>query len=41
MVGLAVVIAFMEATGKRGLVVNPGGVRDGVLMHLIQNNHQW
>jgi exopolyphosphatase/guanosine-5'-triphosphate,3'-diphosphate pyrophosphatase len=39
--GLAVVIAFMEATDKRVLTVNPGGVRDGVLIHLIRNNFQW
>jgi exopolyphosphatase/guanosine-5'-triphosphate,3'-diphosphate pyrophosphatase len=39
--GLAVVIAFMEATGKRVLTVNPGGVRDGALIHLIQNNYRW
>jgi exopolyphosphatase/guanosine-5'-triphosphate,3'-diphosphate pyrophosphatase len=39
--GLAVVIAFMDAAGKRVVTVNPGGVRDGVLIHLIQNNYQW
>ncbi|MGD8412616.1 MAG: hypothetical protein PVF33_00200 [Candidatus Latescibacterota bacterium] len=39
--GLAVVIAFMEATGKRVLTVNPGGVRDGVLIHVIENNYRW
>jgi exopolyphosphatase/guanosine-5'-triphosphate,3'-diphosphate pyrophosphatase len=39
--GLAVVIAFMEAAGKRVLTVNPGGVRDGVLIHLSRNNFQW
>jgi len=39
--GLAVVIAFMEATDKRVVTVNPGGVRDGVLIHLTENNFQW
>jgi exopolyphosphatase/guanosine-5'-triphosphate,3'-diphosphate pyrophosphatase len=39
--GLAVVIAFMESTDKRVVTVNPGGVRDGVLIHLTQNNYQW
>jgi exopolyphosphatase/pppGpp-phosphohydrolase len=39
--GLAVVIAFMEATGKRVLTINPGGVRDGVLIHLSRNNFRW
>ena len=39
--GLAVVIAFMEAAGKRVVIVNPGGVRDGVLIHLSQNNYRW
>ena len=39
--GLAVVIAFMEGTDKRVLTVNPGGVRDGVLIHVTQNNFRW
>jgi exopolyphosphatase/guanosine-5'-triphosphate,3'-diphosphate pyrophosphatase len=39
--GLAVLLAFMEAAGKRVVTVNPGGVRDGVLIHLIRNNYQW
>jgi exopolyphosphatase/guanosine-5'-triphosphate,3'-diphosphate pyrophosphatase len=39
--GLAVVIAFMESAGKRVLTVNPGGVRDGVLIHLSRNSFQW
>jgi exopolyphosphatase/guanosine-5'-triphosphate,3'-diphosphate pyrophosphatase len=39
--GLAVVTAFMEATRKRVITINPGGVRDGVLIHLIRNNLRW
>jgi exopolyphosphatase/guanosine-5'-triphosphate,3'-diphosphate pyrophosphatase len=39
--GLAVVIAFMEAASKRVVIINPGGVRDGVLIHLIQNSFRW
>ena len=39
--GLAIVISFMEAAGKRVLTINPGGVRDGVLIHLSRNNFQW
>lgn len=39
--GLAVVIAFAEAARKRVVTVNPGGVRDGVLIHLARNNLQW
>lgn len=39
--GLAVAIGFMEATGKRVLMINPGGVRDGALVHLSQNSHRW
>ena len=39
--GLAVVIAFMEAADKRVAMVNPGGVRDGALIHLSQNNYRW
>ncbi len=39
--GLAVVLAFMEASGKRVLTINPAGVRLGVLLHLSRNNYQW
>jgi exopolyphosphatase/guanosine-5'-triphosphate,3'-diphosphate pyrophosphatase len=39
--GLAVVITIMEATGKKVVKFNPRGVRDGVLIHLVQNNFQW
>lgn len=39
--GLAVVIAFMEATGKKVVKLNPRGVRDGVLIHLARNNFRW
>jgi exopolyphosphatase/guanosine-5'-triphosphate,3'-diphosphate pyrophosphatase len=39
--GLAVALAFMEATGKRVVKINPGGVRVGALIHLVRNNFQW
>ena len=39
--GLAVVLAFMEAAGKRVVTLNPGGVRDGVLIHFVRNNYRW
>ncbi|MEE9269535.1 MAG: hypothetical protein V3V49_04670 [Candidatus Krumholzibacteria bacterium] len=39
--GLAIASAFLRGTGKRVLRVNPGGVREGVLLHLIENNLQW
>jgi len=39
--GLAIVLAFMESTGKRVLTVNPGGVREGVLVHVAQNDLRW
>jgi exopolyphosphatase/guanosine-5'-triphosphate,3'-diphosphate pyrophosphatase len=39
--GLAVLLAFLEATGKRVLTVNPDGVRLGVLLHLFRNNYLW
>ena len=39
--GLAVVLAFMEAAGKKVLTVNPYGVRLGVMLHLARNNYQW
>jgi exopolyphosphatase/guanosine-5'-triphosphate,3'-diphosphate pyrophosphatase len=39
--GIAVVRALMRATGKRTLRVNPGGVREGALIHLLQNSLEW
>jgi len=39
--GLALVLAFMKAAGKRVLTLNPGGVRDGVLIHFVRNNYRW
>jgi exopolyphosphatase/guanosine-5'-triphosphate,3'-diphosphate pyrophosphatase len=39
--GLAVLLAFLEAAGKRVLTVNPDGVRLGVLLHLSRNNFLW
>jgi len=39
--GIAVVRAVMRAAGKRTLRVNEGGVREGALIHLLQNNLEW
>jgi exopolyphosphatase/guanosine-5'-triphosphate,3'-diphosphate pyrophosphatase len=39
--GIAVVLAIMNATGKRTLRVNDGGVREGALIHLWKNNLEW
>jgi exopolyphosphatase/guanosine-5'-triphosphate,3'-diphosphate pyrophosphatase len=39
--GLAIVLYFMRITGKRKLIANEGGVREGVLQAIIQNNYQW
>jgi len=39
--GIAVVLAIMEASGKRILRVNDGGVREGALIHLLGNNLEW
>jgi exopolyphosphatase/guanosine-5'-triphosphate,3'-diphosphate pyrophosphatase len=39
--GLAVVVSVMRHTGKRVLLANPGGVREGALIHLIQNGLRW
>lgn len=39
--GLAVVTAFVETANKRILKINEGGVREGVALHVIQNNLQW
>jgi exopolyphosphatase/pppGpp-phosphohydrolase len=39
--GLAVVLSCMHHAGKRVLYPNPGGVREGVLVHLIANEFDW
>ena len=39
--GLAVVVSVMRHMGKRVLLTNPGGVREGALIHLIQNGLRW
>jgi exopolyphosphatase/guanosine-5'-triphosphate,3'-diphosphate pyrophosphatase len=39
--GLAVVLSCMRHTGKRVLYPNPGGVREGALVHLIANEFDW
>lgn len=39
--GLAVVLHFMSVTGKRVLIANEGGVREGVLQAIIQNSFRW
>ena len=39
--GLAVVLSVMRHMGKRVLLANPGGVREGALIHLIQNGYRW
>jgi exopolyphosphatase/guanosine-5'-triphosphate,3'-diphosphate pyrophosphatase len=39
--GLAIVRTFMEATGKRVVRVNNGGVREGALIHLSRNSFRW
>jgi len=39
--GIAVVLAFVEGARKRTLLVNAGGVREGVLIHLAKNNLRW
>ena len=39
--GIAVVRAVMRAAGKRALRVNEGGVREGALIYLLQNNLEW
>jgi len=39
--GLAVVLSCMRHAGKRVLRPNPGGVREGVLTHLIANGFDW
>ncbi|UCG51609.1 MAG: hypothetical protein JSW58_15715 [Candidatus Latescibacterota bacterium] len=39
--GLAIVTSIMKATGKRVVYPNRGGVREGALVHLIQNGLRW
>jgi exopolyphosphatase/guanosine-5'-triphosphate,3'-diphosphate pyrophosphatase len=39
--GLAIILSFMRHTRKRVLYANPGGVREGALVHLIANGFQW
>jgi len=39
--GLVIVRELLRATGKRVLRVNPGGVREGVLLHIIENGLRW
>jgi exopolyphosphatase/guanosine-5'-triphosphate,3'-diphosphate pyrophosphatase len=39
--GLAVVVSFMKALRKRTLRINDGGVRNGVIYHLIENDFEW
>ena len=39
--GVVIVRELLRATGKRVLRVNPGGVREGVLLHIIGNGLRW
>jgi exopolyphosphatase/guanosine-5'-triphosphate,3'-diphosphate pyrophosphatase len=39
--GLATVLSFMRHARKRVLYPNPGGVREGAMVHLIANGMQW
>jgi exopolyphosphatase/guanosine-5'-triphosphate,3'-diphosphate pyrophosphatase len=39
--GLVIVVTMMRALGKRVLQPNRGGVREGALLHLIQNGFRW
>ena len=39
--GLAIVDYFMRATNKRVLIANEGGVREGVLQAIIENDFSW
>jgi exopolyphosphatase/guanosine-5'-triphosphate,3'-diphosphate pyrophosphatase len=39
--GLAVVVSMMRTIRKRTLFANSGGVREGVLIHLIRNGLRW
>lgn len=39
--GLAIVLACMRQTAKRVLYPNPGGVREGAVVHLLANGLEW
>jgi exopolyphosphatase/guanosine-5'-triphosphate,3'-diphosphate pyrophosphatase len=39
--GLAIVLTFMRVTNKRVFIANEGGVREGVLHAIIQNDFRW
>lgn len=39
--GMAIARAVMRHTRKRTLFPNPGGVREGVIAHLIENDFEW
>jgi len=39
--GLVVAVTMMRTLGKRALQPNAGGVREGALLHLIQNGYRW
>jgi exopolyphosphatase/guanosine-5'-triphosphate,3'-diphosphate pyrophosphatase len=39
--GLAIALRVMRGLKKRALLPNQGGVRDGALLHLIQNGYRW
>lgn len=39
--GLVVAVTMMRTLGKRVLQPNAGGVREGALLHLIQNGFRW
>jgi exopolyphosphatase/guanosine-5'-triphosphate,3'-diphosphate pyrophosphatase len=39
--GLAIAIRIMRGLRKRALFTSRGGLREGVLLHLIQNGYRW
>lgn len=39
--GLATVLSFMRRARKRVIYPNPGGVREGALVHLMANGFRW
>ena len=39
--GLALTLSFMRCSRKRVLYPNPGGVREGVLVHILANELEW
>ncbi len=39
--GLAIVLELLGLAGRDRLTLNPGGIRDGVLRHLIDNGFRW